>query len=363
MNLTLVLVIALQAPPADVSPELPYRDLEALPDVVVEVKPKVVAPEVKTPEVKPAIKGPRLLVLDLKDGGAGPLLTKALSQVVQSQAPKSYPAAVVTAQQLRAATEAAANAAVLGCVSADCAVDVAKQMEADQVLAGDVTLAGDDVLISLVLVDARDGARLKSIERKVPRYEDLSYYAARQLTALALTGKSIDTRVPVRIVAKGDGLEGPAKVVFDGKEIGDAPVIVETDPGDHEVQILHEGFAKWRAQVTVDEGTPVSLTAELVKDGVTLWPATTISAVVALLAAGGGVTLALVAQDTYDGSLGIFGDRASSYEGLAPASSSELAARRQQVQQFAVGADALFAVAGVATLATLGFLIADIALE
>ena len=278
---------------------------------------------------------PRLLVLDLIDKGAGPEVTSALSQAVQGQAVQSHLGETVTATQIRLLIDANANQQLVGCDSEVCMTDVGRLIEADLILGGNVAKVGDDFVITILTVDPRDGKRQKQEQRKAPGNRELYYYAGKQLTSLVLTGRAADPRVPVLVRAQraGADLDG-ATFIVDGKDVGTgAFVSVPLEPGSHEVRVKKQGHAEWKTLVTVEEATPLQVTASLVDDRVELWPVAIGTGVATVILGGIAFVTYDLALGTYDGSGLIFGSREpqKSYLGATPTSSSELCAKEQSI--------------------------------
>jgi hypothetical protein len=307
------------------------------------------------PPPPPAPPTPKLLVLDLADNGAGEQQVAAISQAIAGTALGAFGGPVVTMQQLKTTLDAAALQTAVGCEADACMVDIAKQAEATQVLGGNVTRVGADLVITLVHVEAGTGKRLGDQQRKVPDYEDLYFYAARDLTSILLKGKSEETKVPVRI-----GSEPSGEVYIDGNAVGAAPQVVQLEPGAHEVRVRKDGFTEWKSTISVEDGTPVSLEANLVQPPLRLWPASAALGGVALIAAGGAIGVGLYAVNLYDGSLGGDEARLESYLFAAPISSNELDQKEQNVLQLQVTNWVLWTTAGVAAVAAIAVEAVDI---
>ncbi len=292
---------------------------------------------------------PRLLVLDLVDQGAGPLVVGGLSQAMQAQAVQSYPGDVVTTAQLRVALDAAGLQALSGCMSEACMTNLAGTVEAERALGGSLGKAGDDYVITLLLVDSKTGARVRQEQRKVPAHQDLSYYAVKELTALVLTGKSASPLVPVVISASEPG----ALVIVDGQQVGAAPVTTQLDPGRHEVRVEKDGFVTWKTVADVQEATPLELHAALTDPGFPLWPFAVSAGVVSLAAVAGGAWFGVAAQNSYDGSLPL-GKPADSYLGRPNPDTAFLLDKKQSVREQALWADVLYGTGAVLGVAALG---------
>jgi hypothetical protein len=287
-------------------------------------------------------------VLDLVDKGAGPEVTAAINAAVQAQAIESFVIGdAVTATQLRVALDASATQQLLGCDAEGCMVDVAKTVNALVALGGSVTKAGDDVVITVTTVRTSDGSRTAQQQRKVPLNRDLTFYAAKQLASLVLTGKAVDPTVPVVVHVD----QKDAHIIVDGKEVATgADATVRLSPGEHEVRVRKDGFVEWVGQATVAEATPVSLTARLIEDRVELWPVSIGAGAVTLVLGGVSVGTWIVAQQLFDGSFG--GDPATSYLGQSPATTEQLKSKADLITLLSGGRDPSggFGTPGIATV-------------
>lgn len=307
------------------------------------------APVVDAREPPKSAAKPKLLVLDLVDQGAGPMATGGLSQAVQGQAVQSYVGEVITTSQLKVALDAAGLQALSGCMSEKCMTDLAGTVEAERILGGSIAKTGDDFIITLLLVEQQTGALVKQEQRKVPAHEDLSYYAAKQLTSLILTGRSTDPLVPVAITASEEG----SIVIVDGQHAGTAPVTVQLDPGSHEVRVEKAGFVTWKTVTEVQEATPLGLHAQLVDPGFPLWPFAVSTGVVSVVAAAGGAWFGLSAENAYRGTLPL-GDPDDSYLGNPSPTRAFLLDKKQTVRERAVWADVLYGTAALFGAVTVG---------
>jgi PEGA domain len=314
----------------------------APPPVVVEAPQPAPEPAVP-PEDKPLA---RLLVLDLVDNDVGAELVEGLSQAVANQAVKSFAGTVITSEQLRVTLEASATQQLLGCDTAKCMADIGSTVQATVVLGGNVAKVGDDLLISLVAISPTNGVRVGEANRKVARHQDLSYYAARQLTAVTLTGKSIEPRVPVRITTSELG----SIVIIDGAEIGEAPLTANVDPGNHEIMVRADGFATWRTLVNVEEASPVEIRADLVSSGFPLWPVALVLDGASVVFAAGALALTLYTVEQYMGVFGVVEKKNTYLYGTGD--TYTLSQRRQQLQLLGAGADLLWI--GAAAFLVLG---------
>ena len=323
---------AATAPAAPAAAVTPPATTEVVP--VVETVPAVTeapAPAAKKSLLPPKSK-PRLLVMDIVDKGAGGEIANAVSQSIQGQAIASHVGETITVTQIQLLLDAQATQQLVGCDAEACMTQIGNLVEADIILGGNVAKVGDDVVITLLTVDPRDGRRIKQEQRKTPVSRDLYYYASKQLASMVLTGKAADPRVPViiNIVDGGTPVEGT--VIVDGKDMGLATTKqLELDPGSHEVVVKRSGFADWRTLVDVQEGAPQQVTATLVGERLYLWPVALVTGVAAV--ATGAVSLIMLdaANAEFSGQGVLFKSDKGGYSTVSPTDSADLCAREQSI--------------------------------
>jgi hypothetical protein len=302
------------------------------------------APEAPRPLLPPKTQ-PRLFVVDIADRGVGADVVAAMNQAIQGQAVASHLGETVTQTQVRILLSAQASQQLVGCDSELCMTDVGKLIEADLILGGSAARAGDDVVLTLLSVDPTTGRRVRQEQRKVPLHRDFFFYAARQLTSLLLTGRTVDPRVPVGIQAvDGAGVAAEVRMIVDGKQVATASSHqLDLDPGQHELLLQRDGFVDWKSVIDVVEATPLQVRATLVPAHISLWPAAIATSVVA---AGLGVAAALMADyatDLYAGT-GVFGwgftdakgtftpySAANAYLNVVPTNTADLCRRELEI--------------------------------
>ncbi len=302
------------------------------------------APPAEKKSLLPPKTKPRLLVMDITDKGAGPEITNAVNQAVQAQAIASHNGEAITTTQIKLLLDAQATQQLVGCDSASCMTEIGTLIEADAIMGGNVTQVGDDVVITLLTVDPKDGRLMKQEQRKVPLNRDLYFYAAKQLGALLLTGKAADPRVPVVIKIFDGETAVEATIVVDGAEKGiSSSTQVELDPGSHEIIVRRSGFSEWRTLVDIAEGTPQQVTAKLVTERVELWPVAIATGVADLAAGIFGGLMVDFAVNEYDGT-GVFSDLwgkkdasgpGAPYTTAAPTDTADLCARESTIWFYA----------------------------
>lgn len=304
-----------------------------------------------------------LLVLDLVDRGAGPELTKALTEALAAESTRALAnGAVVTAEGLRQDLQADALAALSGCDAEGCMRRLAEAVEADLVIGGSAALLGGDVVITVVLVNAALGERLGEAQRKVPAHPELARYATRALTAKAFRVPALEEPVPVLLESTPEG----ARAFVDGNAVGNTPVLAPLTPGSHELTFRADGHDDQKLVVTVEDGAPLVLRAELRRPTIRLWPYAAGLGGVSLLAALGGGWAGIAAANAYDGSFGFFTpeeDIARSYLHASPVDSRSLAAKQQRVEQLSILANVLWGTAAATAAAAILVEGADLALS
>lgn len=294
----------------------------------------------------------KLLVLDLVDRGAGPELTRSLSDALGTQAGRSSRDVVLTVGEVRTKLDAAALAALTGCDAEGCMQDLATAVSADRVLGGSAAVVGGDVVLTVVLVDARTGERLGEAQRKAPAHPALATYAARAVTAKALGAAALGEPVPVLLDSDPPG----ARAFVDGSSVGSTPVVAPLTPGAHEVTFRADGHDDQKLGLSVEDGAPVALHAALTRPTIRLWPIAAALGGVAVLAGAGAGWAGISAANSYDGSFGFFTpeeDLARSYLYASPTDSMTLAAKQQQIEQLALLANVLWITAAGAAAAAI----------
>lgn len=276
-------------------------------------------------------------MLDLVDKGAGSEVTAAINAAVQAQAVESFKLGdTVTTGQLRVALDASALQQVSGCESERCMVDIARSVEATIALGGSVAALNDNVVMTVTAVKIADGTRLAQVQRVVPLNRDLYFYAAKQLVAIALTGRTVDPTVPV--IVRVDQPE--SLILVDGKSVTVEGVggAVALPPGQHEIRVRKGGFIDWITTVTIEEGTPLIVEAKLVADRVKLWPVSVGAGALTLVLAGTSLGTFIAAQQLYDGGIG--GEPSTSYQKQVPVTQEQLKAKADLITLLAGGRDA-----------------------
>ncbi|MCB9596421.1 MAG: PEGA domain-containing protein [Sandaracinaceae bacterium] len=139
--------------------------------------------------------------------------------------------------------------------------------------------------------DARDLFRqVLEVEDLDPETREMAESRMREeagrVALILLTG--LAEAPDARLELDGQTVEGPRA----------DPVELETDPGEHAVSVLREGYAPWREALTLEDGGRQSLRVELTPlRGAELWESPIFWTVLVLVVVGGGVLGGVLAQD------------------------------------------------------------------
>ncbi|MBI1947218.1 MAG: PEGA domain-containing protein [Deltaproteobacteria bacterium] len=360
-----------ETPPAAAPPPAAPPPAAPPPAAPVTESPPAAAPPSDAPPTAPAPAAsplppptkPRLLAMDVVDKGAGLEVTNAINQAVQGQAVESHLGETITATQIKLLLDASANQQMLGCDAELCMASVGKLVEASIILGGNVAKVGEDFLITVLVVNPRDGTRVAQQQRKVPANRELYYYAAKQLTSLALTGRAVDPRVPV-IIGLKDG--DAATIVVDGEDRGQAPSLtVHLDPGQHEIRVRQSGKAEWKTVISVEDATPMQVLADPVDARISLWPAAVATGVGTIVVTGAALMSGLVAEDVYAGTIDLpLYDTTpdTSYSKPEPIDSLTLFQREQDVKLASAIANGLYVTGALLGVVTIALVTTDVVL-
>lgn len=318
------------------------------------------AASVPPPKVEvTAVAGPRLLVTELIDQGAGDDLTAVINAAIAAQAKQSYKGDVTSTTEVRAKMELSAKKVLSGCKDDSCYFDAAKVVGAEKVLGGSVSKVGDDLLINIIVVNGRDGTRVTQVQKKSPPLQELATYTATQAAAIAIAGAPTGASVPV-VIRVDEGTK-EAMVFIDDEERGAPPLSVTLAPGTHRVEIKASGLTPYRTTLNVEAASPILLEANLATDRVELWPVAAGMAGASAVALVAGVTFGAFAQLNYDGTVaGLeLGNPDESYALKSPATSVELAEKEQAITQLSIASNILTVSGAVLVAGAVGVLVAD----
>ncbi len=247
----------------------------------------------------------RLAVLDFTlAGSAHPDLARVLSDGAARGAEGSdY--AIVTQGEVVAVLGLDRLRQLLGCGDDRCLSETSRALDADRLLSGSLTILERTALLTVRLIDTRQGRTLaRASTSLLDATEKELVDGARRLTFEVITGKRLDTSGVVRIQVDRPG----AAVTLDGKEIGIAPLtgsqrVLE---GPHTIVVQKDGYVRWSTTVSVAAGADVPVEVQLVpikllgeRARSRLWYGAYTATGVAVLAAGGGLVFNKMARDSY----------------------------------------------------------------
>jgi hypothetical protein len=235
-----------------------------------------------------------------------------------------------------------------GCVS-----ELGKALDADFLVSGSLTLLERTALLTVRFIDVRKNqTQGRSTAMLLDATETELVDGATRLAHEAVTGKKLDTSGTIRISVSRTG----ADVTLDGKSLGSSPVsgtqrVLE---GPHTVTVQKQGYIRWSSTVSVAAGQALAVDADLVPlvlQGEAarsrLWTWGWVSAGVAVAAGSAGVLFGKMADDSY-----------AKYK---VATERSLAVQlHDQTAQRTTLANASWAVAGTAALASVGLLVTAI---
>jgi len=337
---TLLLLLQTQAPPSDLLTE-PEASPPPEPYVLVEVDgPDAAAPATEGSDdgsdesaALPRVQPGRLLVLDVVDqtgGGAG---TIDLNETIGAQATATHDGQTLTTGALVTKLDEAALQALSRCEDEACAATAAIPVEAEFVIGGSLTRAGDDHLLSLLLVRTQTGERIRSAQHRFAASDGVTArWVAQHLTAKVLGGALADTRVPVVFDADVEG----ADIVVNGTPMGATPTTMMLEPGSYAVSFSSPGEEDWRADVTVVAETPQRASAVFTAFRLPVWAFAASTGAVSVVSLSVASVFWLLAQSAYDGTLG---DPASSYQGNPAPDTAFLAEKKRDVRTNALIGD------------------------
>lgn len=208
----------------------------------------------------PDPKGKAVAIIDLQPLGVDAKMAQILTEAVASQAAKVAGLKVVSKGDVRALLTLEKERQLLGCAEDKCQADVAKALGTDWILAGSLSRKNAEYSLVLKLLDVKTASALGKLDRKV-KDESALPDAARELTALLLTGKAREDRGTVSIKVDKPG----ASVTVDGNLVGLTPLEKPQmlQEGPHEVKVHLDGYAEYVQKVDVKAGQAASVDVAL----------------------------------------------------------------------------------------------------
>jgi TolB-like protein len=221
----------------------------------------------------PTAGGLSVAVLDLKAEVAEQGIARAMTTLVTSEVGGHAGFRAVSRNELKAIIAHQSEASLLGCAEPRCAADVARLVDADRVITGEVSRAeGGAVVLSLSLIDPEGPTVLDRLawtwraptgttrDEPIDGVLDLARPAVdRVLQGAAATGFSGG----VEVLA----LAG-ATIVVDGKDQGTTPrgPVTGLAIGPHTVEVRKPGFLTYTTDVAVTRGENRVVTVDLVDE-------------------------------------------------------------------------------------------------
>ncbi|MCB9753425.1 MAG: PEGA domain-containing protein [Myxococcales bacterium] len=166
------------------------------------------------------------------------------------------------------ATVRSAEAERTPCVDAACTTALARDHDAGRVLSGGFEVVERDYEITLRLHDGEDGHVLATVEKtcaicSVPDAEAMVEAATTELLAAIPEPESEPEPAPLVLRSDPPG----ARVYVDGVLVGTAPLERLLEPGDHLVEVQHDGYISYSQFVSIDpERAPEPLTIALAEE-------------------------------------------------------------------------------------------------
>jgi len=167
---------------------------------------------------------------------------------------------VISRQDVHQVLRMSQDRQLLGCEESDCYTEIATFLAADRLATGTVSKAGDDFVLSLVLVDLASGEIENRVSANVHGGRAALLSEVRRqagfLVAKALAARS--GKLVLRVDQEG------ANVEIDGKLVGVTPVGQLTVPGGyHALRVAKEGFVDWSRDIAIHDDDMTDLQAFL----------------------------------------------------------------------------------------------------
>jgi hypothetical protein len=247
----------------------------------------------------------RLAVLDFSlAGSAHPDLARVLSDGAAKGA-EGEDRVIVTQGEVVAVLGLDRLRQLLGCNDDRCLSETSRALDADRLLSGSLTILERTSLLTVRLIDTRQGRTLaRASTSLLDATEKELVDAARRLAFEVVTGKRLDTSGVVRIQVD----RGGAIVTLDGKELGMSPIkgSARVLEGPHTIVIQKDGYVRWSTTVSVAAGAEVPVEAQLIPIKLLgeqarsrLWYGGYAASGVTVLALGGGLVFNRMAQNSY----------------------------------------------------------------
>ena len=159
----------------------------------------------------------------------------------------------------------------VGCSDVTCAAEIGGALGVQFLLSGTVDVLGDDLILTLTLLDTREATAVARRKSRVPNSERAYYDAIDALVkdvfgaphAAAAPAKE----APAQATATGRlrvTSEAPGRVIMDGRDVGERTptILTQVAVGKHEI-VVESGSRRGRGTVTVQSGVEVKLDIRL----------------------------------------------------------------------------------------------------
>jgi hypothetical protein len=326
-----------------------------LPALLLAAAPVAAAPVAPEAAAPPAQKRAKVVVGDfVLAGAAHPDLARVLSDAAAKGVQGSPGLMVMGQGEISAILGLEKTRQMMGCSEEQgCVSELGKALDADFLVSGSLTLLERTALLTVRFIDVRKNqTQGRSTAMLLDATEGELVDGATRLAHEAVTGKKLDTSGTIRVSVSRTG----ADVTLDGKSLGSSPVsgtqrVLE---GPHTVTVQKQGYIRWSSTVSVAAGQALAVDADLVPlvlQGEAarsrLWTWGWVSAGVAVAAGSAGVLFGKMSDDSY-----------AKYK-VATERSTAVQLHDQTAQRTTL-ANASWAVAGTAALASVGLLVTAI---
>ncbi len=199
-------------------------------------------------------------LMDLSALGLEEDQVKNMTQVLSSSLKQIEGARIVTQEDIRAMLELEASKQVLGCSDTSCVAEIGAALGVDRMITGSVGLMGDRYVVSLRLINPREG----TVDARVT--ESFAGDPSQLIPAVRYGGKQLlgalgDARGSIAVSAN----EESAAVFVNDEERGEVPMqaLGDLEPGRYSLRLAKSGYYDWRSDVFVEPGGVTPVWAEM----------------------------------------------------------------------------------------------------
>jgi TolB-like protein len=156
-----------------------------------------------------------------------------------------------------------------GCTSTECAVEVGRILNVQEIVAGAVGKVGSKYTIDVSTIDVETGRILRSITKEhdgdIEGLLDLMEAIANQLAGKGEYGTEVGGLTVITSPV-------PATVFVDDRKIGVSPIKSKNLPiGEHAIKLTAEGYAPIARYITIEKGKVLKFSAKLKKKSDKTW--------------------------------------------------------------------------------------------